>query len=139
MDVSRINQDTYAEVSDRVRKHCAERLGILLQDLTPYVNGSFGDIAAGHAAVYIAAVKELGRLYRVHEVPAKHAGEETLPLSAVEELVAVAVAETEARTAAAVEQRVRAELQLEHAAAVAASAAAARELVAGQVAKLRGR
>lgn len=138
MDVIKASDESYEAMSQQVRMHCASRLGKLLQDLQPYVDGSFGDINAAHASVYISAVRELGRLYRVQEKPVVQQGEDMVPAAALFEAVAAAVAEAEVRTAEATAASTRAAVTAELQAAGVVQLADARMKVRLQVAAVVG-
>jgi len=64
-----VRVDTYETISDSLRPWLAAKLKDMYEALAPYVDGSFGEVAPAHAAAAVAVLRELGRLYRVHEVP----------------------------------------------------------------------
>lgn len=49
----------------QVRVWATAQLMELIKALTPYVNGSFGEVLPQHAQAYVAAVKEINRIWRV--------------------------------------------------------------------------
>jgi len=110
-DVAR-NNSNYDEISDIVRKFCADRLYELERSLRPWIDGSFGEIQPGHLNGYVAVLRELAKLYNSHKPP--RPDDELLPRAAVEQMLEAvrleaAVQLQEAVTAA--ELRVRLELE----------------------------
>lgn len=132
MDVERVDS-SFDAVSSSVRQHCALKLGEVIDALTPYVDGSMGDIAAGHVAVYVSAVKELGRLYQVQSRPRDADTRQLVPVEQVELLVQAAVAEAVAAT----EERVRIEVAAAASASAVVAAAEARRRVAAALERVR--
>lgn len=107
-----VKPDNYDTISDNVRRFCADKLGALEEALRPYVNGDFNDIQPGHAAAYIATLKELGRLYQVHQRPRDP--DDMIPAAEVDKMLAVAEARMAVAVAEAVEAteaRIRGELE----------------------------
>lgn len=105
------NTEDYDNISDAVRRFCAERLYECEKALRPWIDGSFGDITPGHVNGYVSILRELGRLYQTHKPPRQD--DSMLPKAQVEQMLAAAQLEAEARIEAAVleaEQRVRVEL-----------------------------
>lgn len=106
------NTDNYDEISDVVRRFCAERFYELERSLRPWIDGSFGDITPGHVNGYVAVLRELGRLYEAQKRP--RATDDMLPRAAVEQMLEAVRQEADARIEAAVveaELRVRRELE----------------------------
>ncbi len=56
-------------VQDAVRAHNAGKLRNLVDMLEPMIDGSYGPVAPRMVEVYITALRELGRLYRVFDAP----------------------------------------------------------------------
>lgn len=54
-----------ADSVGQVRVWATAQLMGLIEALTPYVNGSFGEVLPQHAQAYVAAVKEINRIWRV--------------------------------------------------------------------------
>lgn len=106
------NTDNYDDISDYVRRFCAEKLYELEKALRPWIDGSFGDISPPHVTGYVSVIKELGRLYGVTRPP--RPTDDMLPREAVEQMLEAVRMESDARIQAAVaetELRVRLELQ----------------------------
>lgn len=61
--------DGYETIQESLRPYLAAKLKRMFDALEPYVDGSFGEVAPAHAAAAVAVLRELGRLYRVAEVP----------------------------------------------------------------------
>lgn len=106
MDMVQRDTVDYADISEKVRGFCAERLYELEKTLRPLVDGTFAEVNPGHLNGYLALIKTLGALYQVTKPPPDLAN--MVPLAKVHELlarmeeqraaaVAVAVAEAEAR------------------------------------------
>lgn len=107
-----VTYDDYDKISLEVRRYCAQKLVALEAALAPHINGDTGDVTPGHAAAYIALLKELGRLYGAQKPPRDP--EAMIPASKVHKLLQAAEARTEQAVAQAVyatELRVRAELE----------------------------
>lgn len=105
------NTDNHDDISDAVRRFCAERLYELERSLRPWIDGSFGDINPGHVGGYVSVLRELGRLYQTHQPP--RLDDSMLPRKQVEQMLQAAQLEAEARIEAAVreaEERVRMEI-----------------------------
>lgn len=103
--------DSYDNVTENVRRFCAERLYELERGLRPFVDGTFGDILPGHLSGYLGVVKELANLYEAHKRP--RAEQDVVSASKVAALLAEAEARMQAAVQAAVaetEIRVRREL-----------------------------
>lgn len=101
---------SYDDISDYVRRFCAERLYELEKSLRPWIDGSFGDISPAHLHGYTTVLRELGRLYEAHKRPRQDEG---VPLAQVEAMLQREREAAEARMAeavAAAEARVRVEL-----------------------------
>jgi hypothetical protein len=64
-----VKADSYEQVQESLRPYLASKLKAMFDALEPYVDGSFGEVAPAHAAAAVAVLRELGRLYRVSEVP----------------------------------------------------------------------
>lgn len=131
------NNDNYDEISDIVRKFCAERFYELERSLRPWIDGSFGDIQPGHVNGYVAVLRELARLYNSHKPP--RPDDELLPRAAVEQMLAAAQLEAQQRmdeAVAAAELRVR--LELESARALSIEAAKSTALAKLQELQTRG-
>lgn len=64
-----VKLDSYDTIQESLRPYLAEKLKRMFDALEPYVDGSFGEVAPAHAAAAVAVLRELGRLYRVAEVP----------------------------------------------------------------------
>lgn len=106
------NRQNYDEISEIVRKFCAERLYETERALRPWINGDFGDINPGHVTSYIGILRELARLYNAHKPPRQD--EQLLSAAEVAQMLEAAQREAEARVEAAVleaELRVRQELE----------------------------
>lgn len=113
MDVVRLDSVNYDDISDSVRRFVAERLYELEKSLRPLVDGTFGEVLPGHLAAYLAALRQLGKLYQAEKPPRDL--EETIPRSKVQEILAGREAAHQAALSAAVseaENRIRAELML---------------------------
>lgn len=101
----------YDDIAEGVRRFCAEKLYELEKSLRPLVDGTFGEVLPGHLAAYLAAVRQLGKLYQVDKPP--RALQNLVPMDKVEQVLAGMREqhrlELEAAVAAA-QARVRAEL-----------------------------
>ena len=53
----------------QVRVWATAQLMELIKALSPYVNGQFGEVLPQHAQAYVAAVKEINRIWRVASPP----------------------------------------------------------------------
>lgn len=73
-------------ITESVRNFCAERYYQLERSLRPLVDNSFGEINPGHVAVYVATLKELGKLYQTHKPPMQL--QNLVPMDKVQELIA---------------------------------------------------
>lgn len=102
--------ESHDDVTEQVRRYSAMKLRQLLEDLAPYVDGSADDVSPAHGQLFLAAIKELGRLYQTHRPPKAPTGQMFTAEEMAQRLELVA-AETEARVRA------------ETAAAIAAEAA----------------
>ena len=96
--------DSFEQERDQVRRECAARYASLITHLEPYVDGTMGEVTAGLAAVYVAAVRQLGALYQSPGRRLPVASRPVLPepaavLSDEESAAAVAVAVEEKRVA----------------------------------------
>lgn len=103
--------DDYDQISEHVRRYCAQKYLALGEALQPYINGDMGDITPGHATAYINLLKELGRLYQVQKPPRDP--EAMIPASKVQALLHEAALSAERQVqaaAAAAEDRVRKEI-----------------------------
>lgn len=85
MDMVPREPDDYDNISDSVRRFCAERLYELEKSLRPLVDGSFGEVLPGHLAAYLMTIKNLGGLYQTHKRPAHLDG--MIAAAKVQELV----------------------------------------------------
>lgn len=106
------NSASYDEISDIVRKFCADRLYEAERALRPWIDGSFGDVQPGHVTGYVTVLRELARLYNSHKPP--RPDDDLLPRAAVEQMLAAAQLEAQQRVdeaVAATELRVRMELE----------------------------
>lgn len=120
------NIENYDEISDAVRRFCAEQLYNAERALRPWVNGDFGDITPAHMSAYVTVLRELARLYNAHKPPRPDG--QLLDAAEVAKMLAAAQQEAEARIEAAVveaELRVRAELQAASAKSIETSKTAA--------------
>lgn len=111
MTVMRVDKVNYDDVSEGVRRFCAERLHELEKSLRPLVDGTFGEVLPGHLAGYLAAIRQLGKLYQVEKPPRDL--ENLIPADKVQELLARMEEEHRAAVevaVAAAEERVRREL-----------------------------
>lgn len=111
MDMVRLDKVNYDDVSEGVRRFCAERLHELEKNLRPLVDASFGEVVPGHLAGYLATIRQLGKLYQAEKPPRDL--ENLIPVGKVQEILARMEAEhQEALKAAeaATEERVRKEL-----------------------------
>lgn len=109
-----VHNSDYDNISNNVRRFCAERLYELERAMRPWVDGSFGEIQPGHLNGYVATLKELANLYEAHKRPHEEAG--MVSAARVEALLAEAEARTQVAVAAAVaetEARMRAQLAVE--------------------------
>lgn len=116
--------DDYDQISEQVRRYCAQKLVALESNLLPYINGDLGDITPGHVTAYITLIKELGRLYSAQKPPRDP--DAMIPAAKVAELLAAAQVQTERMVAQAVtdtEARIRAELEARSAGDVATARA----------------
>lgn len=109
-------REDYDSISWSTRMFVAREMHLLLQELKPYVDGSLGEVAAGHVQAFVRVAHELAALFEGHKRPfeEKEAG---IPAARVEQMLADQEARFElqleqaVRTAeAAVELRVRAEV-----------------------------
>jgi len=126
----------YDDIAEGVRRFCAERLHELEKGLRPLVDGTFGEVLPGHLAGYIAAIRQLGKLYQVDKPP--RALQNLVAMDKVEQLLArmrEAHQVEMAREVAAAEARVRAELASGHRTTVQE----ARTRVAARLAELESR
>jgi len=101
----------YDDIAEGVRRFCAERLHDLEKGLRPLVDGTFGEVLPGHLAGYIAAIRQLGKLYQVEKPP--RALQNLVAVDKVEQLLARMREQHQqemAREIQAAEARVRAEL-----------------------------
>lgn len=108
----RMDPVDYDDVAEGVRRFCAERYYELEKSLRPLVDGSFGDVLPGHLAAYLAAVRQLGKLYQVEKPP--RSLEDLIPTTKVQELLARMEHEHQRALEQAVqetEDRVRRELE----------------------------
>jgi hypothetical protein len=64
-----VHVDGYESIQESLRPYLAAKLKRMFDALEPYVDGSFGEVAPAHAAAAVAVLRELGRLYRVAEIP----------------------------------------------------------------------
>lgn len=106
-----VTYDDYDQISEQVRRYCAQKYLALAEALHPYVSGEHGDITPGHAGAYINLIKELGRLYKVQSAPRDP--EAMIPASKVQALLQEAALSAERQVQAAVaaaEDRVRKEI-----------------------------
>jgi len=92
---------SHDEVSEDVRRFTASALRGFLDDLRPYVDGTADDVSPAHGQLFLAALKELGRLYQTHRPPRTPDGE-TFTAEEVARRLELVVAETEARVRAEV-------------------------------------
>lgn len=121
----RVDKVNYDDVSEGVRRFCAERLHELEKSLRPLVDGGFGEVVPGHLAGYLATIRQLGKLYQVEKPPRDL--ENTIPIGKVQELVARMEAEHQQAMAVAVaaaEERMRRELSAGTQMSVAAASSA---------------
>jgi hypothetical protein len=111
MDLIKPDPVDYDDISEGVRRFCAERFYELEKALRPFVDGTFGEILPGHLANYVATLRQLGALYQVTKPPREL--QNLIPAAKVQEILAgmrqAHEAEIQAVTAA-VEARVRGEL-----------------------------
>lgn len=102
----------YVDIREHVRSFCAERYFALEKSLRPLVDGTFGqEPVPGHLAAYLAAVRQLGKLYEAEKPPIDL--QTLVPMAKVQELIAGMREEHGRELAAAVaaaEERVREEL-----------------------------
>lgn len=49
---------------EQVRYWTTEQLRILIRNLKPYIDGTFGTVSTKHAQVYVSAMRELNRLWK---------------------------------------------------------------------------
>ena len=130
----------YEQISQRMRQYAAAQYMEIINSLSNHVAevlrdpGGIHDIEPGRLQAHLALVKlhttlikELGLLYRVQDRPQEEAGEDMVPASQVEELLA----------RAAVEQERAVELAVAAATQAALEASAARERVDERVARER--
>lgn len=87
-DMQRLSTDDQAQLAERMRVANTQRILVLLENLTPYIDGSIGPVSPNHANSYLKAVRELGLLWHAYDkVPApvedvKGADEEQMVLEA---------------------------------------------------------
>lgn len=101
----------YDDVSEGVRRFCAERLYELEKSLRPLVDGTFGEVLPGHLAAYLSALRQLGALYQTTKAP--RALQDLVPMAKVQEILAGMAERHALEVAAAVaaaEERVRHEI-----------------------------
>lgn len=75
------------DAAAQVRMWATARLRNLVETLDPYVNGTLGEVSPRHAAVYLATVKEINRLWGASRVPVPEPVEEEAKV--IERAVAV--------------------------------------------------
>lgn len=120
MNMVRVDHVDYEDVSEGVRRFCAERLHELERSLRPLVDGSFGEVVPGHLAGYLATIRALGKLYQVEKPP--RSLQDMVPAAKVREILAGMEARHQAAlegAVAAAEERVRRELSQGSAVSVA--------------------
>lgn len=61
--------ERWLTIQDAVRQHNAGKLRSLVEMLEPYVEGAYGPVHPRMVEVYMTALRELGRLYRVFDPP----------------------------------------------------------------------
>ena len=101
----------YDDIRETVRNFCAEKLYELEKSLRPLVDGTFGEVLPGHLAAYLAAVRQLAKLYQAEKPPTDL--ENLIPAAKVTEILAGMKEQHERdleRVAAETEARVRREL-----------------------------
>lgn len=54
---------------EAVRHWTTDRLQVLIKNLTPYIDGTFGTVSTKHAQVYMSAVRELNKLWHAYYTP----------------------------------------------------------------------
>lgn len=111
MSMLPVEPSNYVDISEKVRSFCAERYFALEKSLRPLVDGTFGEILPGHLAAYLAAVRQLGKLYQAEKPPVDL--QQLVPMAKVAEVIA-GIREEHARelaaAVAAAEERVRMEV-----------------------------
>jgi hypothetical protein len=73
-----------ADSAGQVRVWATAQLMALLDALKPYVNGSFGEVLPQHAQVYVAAIKEINRIWRLAAPVSNSREDVSVPEPAVE-------------------------------------------------------
>lgn len=68
-EVAPITPEEFESMTTQVRMHNTAKYREVLAALEPYVDGSVGMISPPHVKLYLAALKDLGALYRVSEPP----------------------------------------------------------------------
>lgn len=68
-DLSPISPDEWDILVNQVRMHNTAKLREVLTILEPYVDGSVGMVSPPHVKLYLAALKDLGAMYKVSEGP----------------------------------------------------------------------
>lgn len=119
---------THEDLREQVRIRAAREAGMVLEAMTPYVNGGMGDISPGHVMAWIAVQKFRASLYQATTAPQDRG--DVIPVATVARMVeeARAVAAAEAREAVLAEQR---ELR-------ALESASARDKLVAELARIQG-
>lgn len=63
------NPDTEPSPDEAVRVWTTDQLRVLIRNLKPYIDGTFGTVSTKHAQVYMSAVRELNKLWRAYYQP----------------------------------------------------------------------
>lgn len=111
---------SFEEIQDQVRAYLGHKARIIIETLTPYVDNSAPGFNPEIGTVYLLAIKELGKLYRVQQTTPRTL-EDTVPISEVEAMIQarldyeIAQAVEEALLAAEAERREQQEISLDEA------------------------
>lgn len=114
------------QIRDQVRIRLTQKTEMVMNSLTPYINGDMGDISPGHVQVFLAAAKIQGQLHRVFDKP----DDDRIPADQVARMVEEARAAGAAEGADAVLAQIREARALE--------AADSRDRLIRELARIRG-
>ena len=81
---------SFDEIQDQVRAYLGHKLRIVLETLTPYVDGTMRPDPE-LMTVYVTAAKELGKVYRVQQTTPR-TDEDMIPISEAEAMIESRVA-----------------------------------------------
>lgn len=111
-----VKRDDYDSISWNTRMHLASKMHELMEQLQPYVDGSFGDVQPGHVQAYVRVAHELGALFQAHSRPYEKPEDKGVPAAKVQQMLETLAEQHEKQLQAAVaeaEVRTREQLQLE--------------------------